>query len=336
MPICLFNFCDLCELFQNKNGTPNIQSPIASVPVKKMVHFSTPKPFQPSNPPPVVPSASLTEQIRQQAAKASADEVPFDFPPPPPELLEPLESPGKPMPPPPEFVESPEKVPPPPASNPPQSRDPLFGFLDFLDDDKEAKKLPGRIKSPFLSGNKFNSSPKPFSASPTADTFRQPKVPAGSPQFRPPGISNGPKRLLTTDLDNDPLPSRSPPAPLAPPAHVYTIQMQPDSTKDHPASVNNNKSPIPPVKDVSGSEKLIILEVEKVWLCQNCTEPVKAGEVAIFAERAGSDRCWHPQCFCCTICNVSLLHNLNLKIYRPAESHLLSARQIVCSAARWR
>ena len=136
-------------MFQNKNGTPNIQSPIASVPVKKMVHFSTPKPFQPSNLPPVVPSASLTEQIRQQAAKASADEVPFDFPPPPPELLEPLESPGKPMPPPPEFVESPEKVPPPPASNPPQSRDPLFGFLDFLDDDKEAKKLPGGLSHLF-------------------------------------------------------------------------------------------------------------------------------------------------------------------------------------------
>ena len=31
------------------------------------------------------------------------------------------------------------------------------------------------------------------------------------------------------------------------------------------------------------------------------------GEVAIFAEKAGKDKCWHPNCFVCNTCDELLV-----------------------------
>eukprot|EP00112_Aurelia_sp_Birch-Aquarium-sp1_P023835 Seg727.2 transcript_id=Seg727.2/GoldUCD/mRNA.D3Y31 product="Prickle-like protein 1" protein_id=Seg727.2/GoldUCD/D3Y31 len=45
----------------------------------------------------------------------------------------------------------------------------------------------------------------------------------------------------------------------------------------------------------------------KVWDCANCDEKLKGGDVAIFAERAGPDKCWHPECFVCFTCNELLV-----------------------------
>ncbi|XP_050737887.1 uncharacterized protein LOC127009154 isoform X3 [Eriocheir sinensis] len=40
--------------------------------------------------------------------------------------------------------------------------------------------------------------------------------------------------------------------------------------------------------------------------CQYCSLPMTVGDVAIFCERAGPDKCWHPACFCCFTCKELL------------------------------
>ena len=40
--------------------------------------------------------------------------------------------------------------------------------------------------------------------------------------------------------------------------------------------------------------------------CQHCQTEMQLGDVAIRADRAGIDKVWHPQCFKCFQCNVSL------------------------------
>ncbi|XP_063585654.1 testin-like isoform X2 [Penaeus indicus] len=40
--------------------------------------------------------------------------------------------------------------------------------------------------------------------------------------------------------------------------------------------------------------------------CQYCSLPMNVGDVAIFCERAGQDKCWHPACFCCFTCKELL------------------------------
>jgi len=69
---------------------------------------------------------------------------------------------------------------------------------------------------------------------------------------------------------------------------------------------SGNRIEIPPPV-VPSQIPEVAVQVEKIWLCQNCTQPIRGGEVAIFAERAGSDKCWHPDCFSCSICHVSII-----------------------------
>jgi len=45
------------------------------------------------------------------------------------------------------------------------------------------------------------------------------------------------------------------------------------------------------------------------WRCSGCNGAMMPGEVAIFAERAGKDKCWHPTCFACSSCG-DLLEDL--------------------------
>ncbi|KAK7081392.1 hypothetical protein SK128_027540, partial [Halocaridina rubra] len=40
--------------------------------------------------------------------------------------------------------------------------------------------------------------------------------------------------------------------------------------------------------------------------CQGCNQSMNVGDVAIFCERAGSEKCWHPACFCCFTCKELL------------------------------
>ena len=38
-----------------------------------------------------------------------------------------------------------------------------------------------------------------------------------------------------------------------------------------------------------------------------CGKSIPPGDVAVFAWKAGHDCCWHPACFCCTVCNELLV-----------------------------
>ncbi|XP_030642261.1 testin isoform X2 [Chanos chanos] len=44
-----------------------------------------------------------------------------------------------------------------------------------------------------------------------------------------------------------------------------------------------------------------------VGSCHQCQQPMKTGEPAVFAERAGYDKMWHPPCFVCCTCNELLV-----------------------------
>ncbi|CAL8358888.1 unnamed protein product [Lota lota] len=41
--------------------------------------------------------------------------------------------------------------------------------------------------------------------------------------------------------------------------------------------------------------------------CSHCQQPMRRGEPAVYAERAGYDRLWHPACFVCCTCSELLV-----------------------------
>jgi hypothetical protein len=243
-------------------------------------------------------------------------------------------------------------------------QDPVREFFDFLDE-QEGKKLPGKLKSPFLhqaaASGTFNATAKPFGASPgTSPNLNQrnpntkvglaaPVAVAGtgsrgsSPRLgerAPPGVSaptgrlpnnnnnNGSRQLLTTDFDYFPeeqvAKSQNNNNPVVP-----TIQNQSSSNNNnnnqsplsnrrpsahsHPCGSDNNKYVTAQIPAAGGpiqqqQQQEVFQDPEGLvgaWSCRKCTQPIEPGTVAIFAERAGSDKCWHPQCFVCSICHVS-------------------------------
>uniref|UniRef100_A0A3B3ZIB3 Uncharacterized protein n=1 Tax=Periophthalmus magnuspinnatus TaxID=409849 RepID=A0A3B3ZIB3_9GOBI len=42
-------------------------------------------------------------------------------------------------------------------------------------------------------------------------------------------------------------------------------------------------------------------------ICHQCGRQISGGDIAVFATRAGSGCCWHPQCFQCASCNELLV-----------------------------
>lgn len=43
------------------------------------------------------------------------------------------------------------------------------------------------------------------------------------------------------------------------------------------------------------------------YSCHQCREPMRSGDPAVYAERAGYDKLWHPRCFVCVICKELLV-----------------------------
>lgn len=41
--------------------------------------------------------------------------------------------------------------------------------------------------------------------------------------------------------------------------------------------------------------------------CHHCQQPMRLGEPAVYAERAGYDKLWHPACFVCCTCTELLV-----------------------------
>ena len=58
------------------------------------------------------------------------------------------------------------------------------------------------------------------------------------------------------------------------------------------------------------------------WSCSGCEAAMLPGQPAVFAERAGADRCWHPACFSCSQCG-EMLQDL---LYYYASDRLFCAR----------
>ena len=59
------------------------------------------------------------------------------------------------------------------------------------------------------------------------------------------------------------------------------------------------------------------------WACAGCGGRMEPGEVAVFAERAGADKCWHPDCFSCCECGEILEVTRHLP---PTQGQLLCFR----------
>jgi len=59
-------------------------------------------------------------------------------------------------------------------------------------------------------------------------------------------------------------------------------------------------------KPTRGAENQPPTESKVGWYCSGCGLSMNPGEVAVFAERAGRDKCWHPACFSCSSCGELL------------------------------
>ncbi|XP_031135569.1 testin [Sander lucioperca] len=46
---------------------------------------------------------------------------------------------------------------------------------------------------------------------------------------------------------------------------------------------------------------------QQAFSCNHCQQPMRVGEPAVYAERAGYDKMWHPACFVCCTCNELLV-----------------------------
>lgn len=364
------------HLSLQETGVPK---PIQNRPIAS---FVTAKPF-------VKAEGLSTDQIKRMATKphAGMDTEQFnDFPPPPPDMLiGDLPSPAPALPPPPPplqlTMESDDSL------DVPRNRrqDPVMDFFDFLDE-QEGKKLPGKLKSPFLhpaaASGSLNTTARPFGVLPgtspklnqrnktglpssadvaavagTGSRGSSPRLGARDAIHIPPTAGSLPnnnqasRRLLTTDFDyfpdevstsnnnNNQVPiiqniNNNNPSPLT---NRRPSAQQHPSKHQHPSSVqekgknekDNNKYvtsqiPLAPVQQTDNIQQEIVFqdpEAQNAWSCRKCSQPIEAGTVAIFAERAGSDKCWHPQCFVCSICHVS--------------QFFFKLKLLYCLTARW-
>jgi hypothetical protein len=308
--------------------------------------FVTAKPFVKADAHPTA------EQIKRMSTKPHAGESFEDLPPPPPDMLmdpvlPPLQTPP---PPPPEVPEQ---------SSQKRPQDPVREFFDFLDE-QEGKKLPGKLKSPFLhpapvgatSGSCNTTACRPFgSSSPgTSPNLNQRHLKVVAPSsgggtgsrgssprlgestgMKLPNNNNnnnnssGTRRLLTTDFDYFPEEPKSQnnnsnrvvPAPINNNNNNNpspSTQRRPSTQQHQPCGQDNGgkyvTGQIP--QQQQQQQEMLLQDPEGhqqvgSWCCRKCSQPIEAGTVAIFAERAGSDKCWHPQCFVCSICHVSVV-----------------------------
>uniref|UniRef100_W5LB53 Prickle homolog 1b n=2 Tax=Astyanax mexicanus TaxID=7994 RepID=W5LB53_ASTMX len=56
-----------------------------------------------------------------------------------------------------------------------------------------------------------------------------------------------------------------------------------------------------------GTPRLLPRTMQQHVICEHCKESISAGEMAVFASRAGSGPCWHPACFSCSTCHELLV-----------------------------
>jgi len=96
------------------------------------------------------------------------------------------------------------------------------------------------------------------------------------------------------------------------PTHAYSLPnkgnggavMSGNLTGGYPADASKQRRSNQVGGEVSGGSGR--KDKETVWRCSGCGGGMEPGEVAIFAERAGRDKCWHPACFSCSSCGELL------------------------------
>ncbi|XP_071961725.1 testin-like isoform X2 [Antedon mediterranea] len=100
--------------------------------------------------------------------------------------------------------------------------------------------------------------------------------------------------------------------PGAPDKVEGSIQVNPPAPKLHITDNGTSgvSTPVPsslPVNDQNESDAIELGSPAPKWACSKCGEGMKGGDVAVFAERAGTNKCWHPACFRCHTCDELLV-----------------------------
>uniref|UniRef100_A0A8C6WL48 Testis derived transcript (3 LIM domains) n=1 Tax=Neogobius melanostomus TaxID=47308 RepID=A0A8C6WL48_9GOBI len=60
--------------------------------------------------------------------------------------------------------------------------------------------------------------------------------------------------------------------------------------------------------------------------CHQCREPMRPGDPAVYAERAGYDKLWHPRCFVCCTCHELLVDMIYF--WKKGQMRLYLAKQM--------
>lgn len=98
--------------------------------------------------------------------------------------------------------------------------------------------------------------------------------------------------------------------------HAYCDNLN-DKEKEKMVEFNRKRN-----KEASGQGYMKEKSDSKIWDCVVCPDKLKTGDIAILAERAGTEKRWHPGCFQCTTCK-ELLVDL---IYFFKDEHIYCGR----------
>ncbi|XP_028287726.1 testin [Parambassis ranga] len=94
----------------------------------------------------------------------------------------------------------------------------------------------------------------------------------------------------------------------------YTAGAGAGGAAPHPGSANGLSAGLGPAGGAMGTAATAgAIRVpgagssQQNFSCYHCQQPMRKGEPAVYAERAGYDKLWHPACFVCCTCNELLV-----------------------------
>jgi len=108
---------------------------------------------------------------------------------------------------------------------------------------------------------------------------------------------------LGDDDRNQERPPSPPPPAMPPPMKLLPIVTSKYDQRQSPIKLTNKS---PSLSKLTNQKSSIQHLNNEIWSCAGCGQKMEPGEVAIFAERAGQDKCWHPACFSCCECGEIL------------------------------
>uniref|UniRef100_A0A3B4ZTC0 Testin n=1 Tax=Stegastes partitus TaxID=144197 RepID=A0A3B4ZTC0_9TELE len=89
-------------------------------------------------------------------------------------------------------------------------------------------------------------------------------------------------------------------------------ELSPAEVKKMQQFVRKYKDEVLGIGDVMLPEQMALVKAggqvgAGVGSCHHCQQPMRTGEPAVYAERAGYDKLWHPACFVCCTCHELLV-----------------------------